>query len=109
METRTFMGKHSWRAVHAGRDALLGCGLMDQQDACALVVQEVFDSGGKHAKERRQGRFRATSTLYALADNAGVLVNADDGGVTSRTAHALRPHREVGDAARRQNDHPRSA
>jgi hypothetical protein len=27
---------------------------MEQHDACALVVQEVFDSGKKHAKETRQ-------------------------------------------------------
>jgi hypothetical protein len=71
METRTFTGKlskHSWRTVHAVRDALLGCGLMEQQPACALVVQEIFDSGKKHAKERRQTRLRATVALYSLAD-----------------------------------------
>jgi hypothetical protein len=82
MENRIFTGKlskHSWRTVHAVRDALVGCGLMEQQDAVALVLQEMFDSGQKHAKERRQTRFRATSTLYALADAAGVRVNAADG------------------------------
>jgi hypothetical protein len=35
-------------------------------------VQEVFNSGQKHAKERRQTRFRAN-------DAAGVQVNAVDG------------------------------
>jgi hypothetical protein len=82
METRTFTGKlskYSWRTVHAVRDALLGCGLMEKHDACALVVQELFDSGKKHAKERRQTRFRATAALYSLADATGVLINADDG------------------------------
>lgn len=43
------------------------------------MVQEVFDSGKKHAKERRQTRFRATPVLYALADSTGVRINADDG------------------------------
>jgi hypothetical protein len=82
METRIFTGKlsnHSWRTAHAVRDALVGCGLMEQRDACALVVQEVFDSGQKHAKERRQTRFRATAALYSLADAGGVRVNADNG------------------------------
>jgi hypothetical protein len=82
MEGGIFTGKlskHSWRTVHAVRDALLGCGLIEQHDACALVVQEVFDSGRKHAKQRRQTRFRATAALYSLADAAGVRVNADDG------------------------------
>jgi hypothetical protein len=82
METRTFTGKlskYKWRTVHAVRDALLGCGLMERHDACALVVEELFDSGQKHAKERRQTRFRATAALYSLADAAGVLVNAGDG------------------------------
>jgi hypothetical protein len=41
-------------------------------------VQEVFNSGQKHAKERRQTRFRARSTLCSLADAAGVQVNAVD-------------------------------
>jgi hypothetical protein len=82
MSDKAFTGKlshHAWRTVQAVRDALLACGLMEQHPRCALVVQEVFNSGKKHAKERRQTRFRATSTLYALADNAGVLVNADEG------------------------------
>jgi hypothetical protein len=82
MADKAFAGRlspHAWRTVQAARDALLGCGLMEQHDGCALVVQEVFDSGKKHAKERRQTRFRATSALYALADAAGVAVNADDG------------------------------
>jgi hypothetical protein len=43
------------------------------------VVQEIFDSGQKDAKERRQTRFKATAGLYSLADATGVLVNADDG------------------------------
>jgi hypothetical protein len=82
LEGGTFTGKlskYSWRTVHAVRDALIGCGLMEQQPAVALVVQEVFDSGKKHAKERRQTRFQATSALYSLADAAAVRVNADDG------------------------------
>src|SRR6266404_507868 len=79
---KAFAGKlsqHAWRTVQAVRDALVGCGLMEQHDGCALVVQEMFDSGKKHVKERRQTRFKATSTLYALADTAAVRVNADDG------------------------------
>jgi hypothetical protein len=82
METRMFTGKlskHSWRTVHAVRNALLGSGLMEQQPACALVVEELFNSGKKHAKERRQTRFQATAALYSLADAVGVLVNAGDG------------------------------
>jgi hypothetical protein len=71
MGTGAFTGKlskHSWRTVHGVRNALLGCGLMEKHDACALVVQELFDSGQKHAKERRQTRFKATAALYSLAD-----------------------------------------
>jgi hypothetical protein len=82
MEGGIFTGrlsKYSWRTVHSVRDALIGCGLMEQHDACALVVQEVFDSGQKYAKERRQTRFRATAALHSLADAAGVRINADDG------------------------------
>jgi hypothetical protein len=67
MDTRTYTGKlskHSWRTAHAVRDALLGCGLMEQHDACALVVQGMIgDSSKKIAKERRQTRFRATVAL----------------------------------------------
>jgi hypothetical protein len=62
METNMFTGrlsKHSWRTVHAVRDALLANGLMEQHDSCALVVEEGFDSGEKYAKEKRQTRFRA--------------------------------------------------
>jgi hypothetical protein len=92
METGVFTGKlskHSWRTVHAVRDALLGCGLMEKQSACALVVQKSFD-GKKHAKERRQTRFKATAALYSLADATGSgsmwpMVKA-----TSQAAH--RPH-----------------
>jgi hypothetical protein len=82
MADKAFAGRlsqHAWRTVQAVRDALVGCGLMEQHDGCALVVQEMFDSGKKHAKERRQTRFKATAALYALADNAGVLVNPEDG------------------------------
>jgi hypothetical protein len=79
---KAFAGKlsqHAWRIVQAVRDALVGCGLMEQHDGCALVVQEMFDSGKKHVKERRQTRFKATAALYSLADATGVLVNVDDG------------------------------
>jgi hypothetical protein len=82
MGTGMFTGKlskYSWRTVHAVRNALLGCGLMEKYDACALVVEEVFDSGKKHVKERRQTRFQATAALYSLADATGVRVNAADG------------------------------
>src|SRR6266404_2943978 len=82
MVDKAFTGKlspHAWRTVQAVRDALVGCGLMEQHDGCALVVQEMFDSGKKHAKERRQTRFKATAALYSLADATGVLVNVDDG------------------------------
>jgi hypothetical protein len=82
MADKAFAGRlspHAWRTVQAVRDALVGCGLMEQHDGCALVVQEMFDSGKKQGKERRQTRFKATAALYALADNAGVLVNVDDG------------------------------
>jgi hypothetical protein len=81
MADNAFAGKlspHAWRTVQAVRDALVGCGLMEQHDGCALVVQEMFDSGKKQAKERRQTRFKATAALYTLADNAGVLVNPED-------------------------------
>jgi hypothetical protein len=82
METRTFTGKlskHSWCTVRAVRDALLGCGLMELHDACALVVQEVFDSGQKHAKEIRNAVSGDSGPLYPLADAAGARVNADEG------------------------------
>jgi hypothetical protein len=81
MTDQAFTGKlspHGGRTVKAVRDALLGCGLMELHPRCALVVQEMFDSGKNHAKERRQTRFKATAALYALADNAGVLVNPED-------------------------------
>jgi hypothetical protein len=82
MAKETFTGKlskHGWRTVQAVRAAFLGLGWMEQQGACALVVDEVFDSGKKYAKERRQTRLKATAALYSLADQGGVRVNADDG------------------------------
>jgi len=87
---KAFAGKlsqHAWRIVRAVRDALVGCGLMEQHDGCALVVQETFDSGKRHAKERRQTRFKATAAPYSLADATGVLVNVDVVKVTLQAAH----------------------
>src|SRR5262249_41700608 len=48
------LSQHAWRTVQAVRDALVGCGLMEQTPGCALVVEGMFDSARKHAKERRQ-------------------------------------------------------